>query len=66
MKPIDNTNGEDRAVTALLGKAAAFTAGVATKLFTRSAQKKPRGKRKPKPGLRSQRGSLVKGGLSHA
>jgi hypothetical protein len=66
MKPIDNTNGEDRAVTALLGKAAALTCGIATKLFTRSAQKKPRGKRKPKPGLRSQRGALVKGGLSHA
>jgi hypothetical protein len=39
---------------------------VPPKLFTRSAQKKPRGKRKPKPGLRSPRGALVKGGLSHA
>jgi hypothetical protein len=66
MKPIDNTTGEDRAVSALLGKAAVFTAGVATKLLTRSGRKKPRGKRKPKPGLRSQRGALVKGGLSHA
>ena len=66
MKPIGNTNGEDRAVTALLGKAAALTCGIATKLFTRSAQKKPRGKWKAKPGLRSPRGSLVKGGLSHA
>ena len=66
MKPIDNTNGEDRAVTALLGNAAALTCGIATKLLTRSTRKKPQEKRKPKPGLRSQRGALVKGGLSHA
>jgi hypothetical protein len=54
MKPIDNSNGEDRAVTALLGNTAALTSGIVTT------------ERKPEPGLRSQHGSLVKGGLNHA
>jgi hypothetical protein len=54
MKPIENTKGEDRAVTALLVKAATLTCGLVTK------------NRKPDPGLRNQRGALVKGGLNHA
>lgn len=66
MKPIETTTGEDRAVSALLGKAATLACGATMKLFGRSSRLKPRGRRKPVQGKRSQRGSLVKGGLRHA
>ena len=65
MKPIDTTTGEDRAVSALLGKAATLACGVTMKLLGRSPGLKPRRGRKPTEGKRGQRVSLVKGGLRH-
>lgn len=65
MKPIENTTGEDRAVSALLGKAATLACGVTMKLLGPSSGLKPRRGRKPSEGKRGQRVSLVKGGHSH-
>ena len=65
MKPIDTTTGEDRAVSALLGKAATLACGVTMKLLEPSSGRKPRRGRKPTQGKRDQRVSLVKGGLRH-
>jgi hypothetical protein len=66
MKRIDNTIGLDRAVSALLGKAATLVGGVTMKLFGRSSGPSPRRRRKPVQGKRDQRALLVKGGLTHA
>ena len=66
MKKIVDMNGKDRAVTALLGKTAALARGIVTNLLPCWARQKPPGQHKPKPGMRSQRGMLLKGGLRHA
>jgi hypothetical protein len=65
MKPIDTTTGEDRAVSALLGKAATLACGVTMKLLGPSSGLKPRRGPKPTRGKRGPRVSRVKGGLHH-
>lgn len=66
MKPIENTTGVERAVSALLGKTAeTLTTTLAAKIMSRPRPAQRR-RARPRPAApRDQRAALVKGGGRH-
>ena len=66
MKPIENTTGVERAVSALLGKTAeTITSKLVAKVLGRPRPAKRRRARPPVKAKRGQRAALVQGGGRH-